>query len=145
MCSETESSVSCENIKCLQSQTHYSVTSGRHFSRDRTFSALNKTMKVEMTKASYGLAPLMTKSPESWHSQTERALPGTHVSEPQSVRLATGCTPVHAPSRWWRPERIFSLATKPSSQATEQNTRETSSSFLHREPQPSSSEQTPAW
>ena len=38
------------------------------------FSSNNNTMKVGMTKAPYGSAPLMTDSPESCHSWTKKML-----------------------------------------------------------------------
>lgn len=50
-----------------------------------------------------------------------------HVLESQSIWLAVKCTPVHAPSGWWRPERIFSLVKKLISQDIEQDERKTSS------------------
>lgn len=37
-------------------------------------SSTNKTMKISMTKAPCRLGPLMTKSPESWHSWTKGLL-----------------------------------------------------------------------
>ena len=87
-----------------------------------------------MTKAPYGLEPLMTNSPESWHSQTKTEL---------FVTLCLG-TPVYltdhqvhsgnAPSGWWGPEKIFSLVTKPSSQDIEQGRRKNLILFLHRGP-----------
>ena len=53
----------------------------------------------------------MPNSSESW---TMRMLLWLHVSEPQSVQLATKCKMVFALSSWQKLERIFSLVTKTS-------------------------------
>ena len=46
-------------------------------------------MKVEMTKAPYGSGPLVTESPESWHSQTKRCQLQAQIVTSDSHQLAT--------------------------------------------------------
>lgn len=96
------------------------------------FSNTNKAVKVEATKAPYGLGPLRTNSSDSWHNKTRVCCLWLCVSEPQSIQPVTRCTPVNTPSRWWRPERIFSLDKKPNSQDIEKYRRKNLIQFLYR-------------
>ena len=88
--------------------------------------------KVEMTKTPMDRDPLgQTPLRAGSAGQRERCLWHCDL-ESQSVWLASLCTLVQAPSGWQRPERIFSLATKPSSQDTEEAERNILSDFRWR-------------
>lgn len=106
--------------------------------------SISTAAKAENTKAPYRLGPLMTNFPESWYSQTKRMLLVI-----LSWNLCLFHWPPdayqHVPSRWQRPERIFSLIIKPSSQDTEHDEKKTSSSFYTGDPQQSLSKQMPVW
>ena len=80
-----------------------------------------------------GLGPLLTNSPLSWHNENAAC---NLVSQNPSV-FGHQSQASAAPSSWWRPESISSLATRPSSQNKEQNERKISSGFYRGDPQPS--------
>ena len=84
-------------------------------------------MKSEIIKAPCGWTLPLTNSSESWHRGTKRMLLWLHVSESQSVWLATkmqvGTCIFHL---WWKSETIFTLITNPNSQDIEQDKKKIS-------------------
>lgn len=88
------------------------------------FFSANQTMKVETTKAPYGLEPVIQtpQQPDSQQSDRQCCL-SLHVSHPESVERTSRYKLILKSSGWWTPERIFLLDTKPSSQDIEQDKR----------------------
>lgn len=80
-------------------------------------------------KDPYGPGPLRTGSPESWLGWTKRLLLVTLWLGIPVCLTGHPVQLVQEPSGWQRPERIFSLATKPSSQDIEEAERSTLSDF----------------
>lgn len=86
-----------------------------------------RAMKVETTKVPCGPGPLMTSSPDSWHSRTKRMLCDFASQNPSGFNWPSKWKLVLASCGWWKPETIFLLVIRPSSQDTEQGERKISS------------------
>lgn len=101
------------------------------------FSGTSKATEIKTTEVPRGLQRgVTTCSPESQHGQTE-SVACDSVSlrvNGTPVYLATRCILANAPARWWRPVKIFSVDTKPSSQDIEQDGMKNSSGFLNTGP-----------
>ena len=111
--------VSQENVNCLQWQTHWSVIPGNGATGMACFKqTLKRQQKLSWQKPLTDL--------DSW----KIPLRAGYWVDPRSCTLVSGSVL----SGWWRPQRIFLLITKPSSQDTEKEERKNLSLSLHRRP-----------
>lgn len=96
------------------------------------FPSTNKAMKLETTKAPYGLERLMKNFSESCHSWTKSHCLWLNISDPSLFDWPPRFTPVNATFQMVKTDRIFLLVTKLSFQDITETKRKNSDYFWEK-------------